>query len=249
MAIYHLCAKLISRGDGRSATAAAAYRSGTCLHDARTGQTFDYTRRKHVVWRAIAAPDDCPPWVLDRETLWNVAEKSERRKDAQIAREIEIALPRELSHSARLMLVAEFIRNEFVDRGMVADIAIHDSNDGNPHAHVLLTLRELLPDGFGLKVRDWNDRELLVAWRESWASHCNQVMKKNGIAQRIDHRTLVAQGIQRIATWHEGVRRKKVRRALVKKRGGSMGRKQPIRTHQPQSDSSPQEKPACSIYR
>lgn len=98
----------------------------------------------------------------------------------------------------------------------------------NPHAHVLLTPGNPF-DGFGLKVRDWNDRELLVAWRESWASHCNQVMKKNGIAQRIDHRTLAAQGIERIATKHEGVRRKKFRRALVKKRGGGMGRKQPVR--------------------
>lgn len=229
MAIFHLSAKLICRSDGRSATAAAAYRSGMCIHDARTGMTFDYSRRKNVAWRAIAAPDNASPWVLDREKLWNVAEQSEKRRDAQVAREIEVAIPLELSHAARQMLIAEFVQNEFVDRGMVADIAVHD-NDGNPHCHILLSLRELLPDGFGLKVRNWNDKQLLEGWRESWAEHCNKALTRNGIRQRIDHRTLIAQGIHRVAGKHEGVCRNKIRRALVKKRGGSIGRKQPVRT-------------------
>lgn len=227
MAIFHLSAKLISRSDGRSATAAAAYRSGMRIHDARTGLTFDYSKRKHVVWRAIAAPNNASPWVLDREKLWNVAEQSEKRQDAQVAREIEVAIPRELSHSSRMMLIAEFVETEFVDRGMVADIAMHD-NDGNPHCHILMSLRELLPDGFGLKVRDWNDKQLLASWRESWAEHCNKALARNGIKQRIDHRTLSAQGINRIPGKHEGVRRQRMKRALLRKRERSV-REQPKR--------------------
>ena len=213
MAIYHLHAKIVGRSGGRSATAAAAYRAGVCIADQRTGLVFDFSRRKYVVWRAIAAPDDAADWVCDREKLWNSAEQIERRRDAQIAREIEVSIPRELPDAARLMLIAEFVNSEFVARGMVADIAIHD-NPENPHCHILLTLRELLPNGFGQKVRAWNDKDLLMIWRESWANHCNRVLQREGISQRIDHRTLIAQGCRRTAERYEGIRRKKLRRKL-----------------------------------
>ena len=218
MAIYHLCAKVLGRSRGRSATCAAAYRSGERIHDSRTGVTFDYTRRRYVAWKAIAAPEHSPSWVWERSSLWNTAEKSEKRSDAQVAREIELALPIELSHETRLRLITEFVEAEFVARGMVADISLHD-NPNNPHCHILMTLRELLPTGFGTKVREWNDRALLLAWRESWARHCNQALEREGNRQRVDHRSLFEQGINQIATRHQGARpRAKIGRALVRRR-------------------------------
>jgi hypothetical protein len=215
MAIYHLSAKIIGRSRGRSATSAAAYRAGVRIHDIRTGITSDYARRKHVVWRAIAVPEHASSWVMDREQLWNIVEQTERRRDAQVAREIEIALPLELDHLSQLKLIAEFVEVEFTSRGMVADIAVHN-NPNNPHCHILLTMRQLLPDGFGAKVTAWNDKALLKVWRESWATHCNRELGRNGICQRIDHRSLVAQGIaHRIAGKHEGGRRRAMFRRSI----------------------------------
>jgi hypothetical protein len=246
VAIYHFNAKVIGRSGGRSATSAAAYRAGARIRDARTGVVFDYTRRRHVAWRAIAAPEDAAAWVWDREQLWNAAEQAETRRDAQIAREVEVALPLELNHEARLRLIAEFVENEFVDRKIVADICVHD-NPGNPHCHILLSMRELRPEGFGKKVRAWNDRALLVAWREAWAQHCNRALKRAGVGQRIDHRSLVAQGIvNRIATRHEGVhRRARLRRALVRTRGINNNNRQGERkmdtNEKQQSNSKPNE--------
>lgn len=245
MAIFHFTAKVIGRSGGRSATSAAAYRAGARIRDERTGIVYDYTRRKHVAWRAIAAPEDAAPWVWDRERLWNVAEQSEKRRDAQIAREVEVALPLELNNEERLRLVAEFVETEFVERGMVADICIHD-NSGNPHCHILLSLRALRPDGFGAKVREWNDRALLVGWREAWAQQCNLALKRVGVRQRIDHRSLVAQGINRIATRHEGVhRRARVRRAPMRTRGinnhNQKGERKMYTREKQQSNAQPNE--------
>ena len=189
MAIYHLCTKIIGRSGGRTATAAAAYRAGIRIRDTRTGILFDYSRRKNVCWRAIAAPDHAPEWALSREQLWNAVELAEKRGDAQLAREVEISLPLELSYLERLALIAEFVDATFVKHGMVADITVHD-NQGNPHVHILLTMRELLPDGFGKKVREWNDKQRLEAWRQAWAAICNRALAKSGHRSRIDHRSL-----------------------------------------------------------
>lgn len=250
MAIYHLSVKLIGRSRGRSATAAAAYRAGTRIIDRRTGAVFDYSRRQHVAWRAIAAPNDAADWVWNREKLWNAAELAEKRRDAQIAREIEIALPRELDLAARQQLIAEFVEAEFTVHGMVSDIAIHD-NPGNPHCHILLSLRNLRPDGFGTKVREWNDKTLLVNWRESWATHCNRALARNGNSQRIDHRTLVAQGAShRFAIRHVSLLEKaRLRRALTKRRGNinksggvNMEGKQEQPNESQKSDPAPPEK-------
>ncbi len=226
MAIYHLHAKVLGRSGGRSATAAAAYRAGVCITDERTGVVYDFSRRKHVVWRAIAAPDEASEWVCDREKLWNVVEQTERRRDAQVAREVEVSLPVELTHDERLMLIAEFVNAEFVSRGMVADIAVHD-NSGNPHAHILLSLRQLLPEGFGAKVRAWNDKGMLATWRESWAKFCNIALERVGVGVRIDHRTLIAQGCRRAAERHEGIRRARLARKLQgRKKQGTQRRQE-----------------------
>ena len=241
MAIYHLHAKILGRSGGRSATAAAAYRAGICISDERTGVVYDFSRRKHVVWRAIAAPDEAEAWVCDREKLWNVVEQTERRRDAQVAREVEVAIPIELSDIDRMRLISEFVDGEFVARGMVADIAIHE-NPGNPHAHILLTLRELRPEGFGSKIRAWNDKEMLATWRESWARFCNAALERAGIAERIDHRTLVAQGCRRAAERHEGIRRARLTRKLQGRKKQGSGRQQELQAGTSDGKTSGNEK-------
>lgn len=199
MAIYRLSAQVISRASGRSATAAAAYRSGGRIADQRTGQVHDYERRSGVVHEEIMAPPNTPEWMLDREALWNAVEQAEKRKDAQLCREIQLALPHELDRQNQLELVREFAGQEFVARGMIADVAFHESHrKGDPrneHVHVMLTLREIAGDGFGRKDRSWNERALIGHWREQWAEHVNRALERAGHQERVDHRTLEAQRI------------------------------------------------------
>jgi Ti-type conjugative transfer relaxase TraA len=195
MAIYHLSAQVVSRKTGRSAVAAAAYRSSEHLYDQRVGIAFDYTRKEGVEYSEILAPPEAPSWVHDRQSLWNAVEKVETRKDAQLAREIEIGLPVELSKDQQVALLRNFAKDTFVCQGMVADVSLHLDNEKNPHAHVMLTTRSISPDGFGLKQRDWNARTELLSWREGWANTANEHLARAGLDIRIDHRTLEAQGI------------------------------------------------------
>ena len=200
MAIYHLRATMISRSAGRSATAAAAYRVGERIEDHRTGLTFDYRARSGVDHVETLAPANAPAWVQDRAALWNAVEAAETRKNSQVAREIRVALPAELNHGQHVELVREFCQREFVARGMVADIALHapgrEGDDRNHHAHILLTTREIGPEGFGAKNRDWNAVEMLEGWREAWARDSNRALERCGHDERIDHRTLEAQRIE-----------------------------------------------------
>jgi len=197
MAIYHLRATMISRSQGRSATAASAYRVAERIEDRRTGLVFDYAARGGVDHTEILAPDHAPDWVRDRSELWNRVEESESRKNSQVAREVRVALPDALTHAQRLELVREFVRSQFVDRGMVADIALHapgrEGDERNHHAHILLTTREVDADGFTTKNRDWNKVEVLEGWREAWARDSNAALERAGLEDRVDHRTLVAQ--------------------------------------------------------
>lgn len=197
MAIYHLRATMISRSQGRSATAAAAYRVAERIEDRRTGLTFDYAARGGVDHTEILAPDHAPDWVRDRSELWNRVEESETRKNSQVAREVRVALPDELTHAQRVALVRDYAQAQFVDRGMVADIALHapgrEGDERNHHAHILLTTREVDADGFTTKNRDWNKVEVLEGWREAWARDSNAALERAGIEDRVDHRTLVAQ--------------------------------------------------------
>ncbi|MFM9280884.1 MobQ family relaxase [Paenibacillus jiagnxiensis] len=204
LAIYHLSAQVISRSDGRSAVAAAAYRAGEKLFDERLGQIHNF-ERKRVAARHIMAPADAPEWVYNRQTLWNAVEASEKRKDAQVCREIEISLPVELSHEQQELLIKGFCQEQFVDRGMIADLGVHLNDPGNPHVHIMLTTREITPEGFGKKKREWNDRALLQDWREQWSAHANRALERAGIDERIDHRSFIDQGItDRLPTIHEG---------------------------------------------
>ena len=202
MAIYHFSAKVISRANGSSAVAAAAYRSASRLEDERLGRGHDFSNKAGVVHSEVMAPEGSPERWRERETLWNEVELGEKRKDAQLAREIEFSIPREMNQVQGIELARDFVQTEFVDRGMVADLNVHwDVGPGGlakPHAHVMLSMREVKPDGegaFGKKVREWNSTELLSDWRERWAGHVNERLAELGIDAQVDHRTLEAQGI------------------------------------------------------
>ena len=193
MAIFHLTVKTHARSTGASAVAAAAYRSQERLVDERTGETHDYSRRGDVDSAEIHAPAAAPEWARDRSRLWNAAEAAEKRKDARVAREVVVALPRELNGDQRRDLVRGFVAQEFTGRGMVADVAYHEGHGENPHAHILLTTRKVGPDGFGAKDRTWNDRDLVKTWREQWADQTNRALAHAGRPERVDHRSLEAQ--------------------------------------------------------
>ncbi len=203
MASYHLSAKIIARSAGRSAVAAAAYRSRASIYDTRQGLIFDYTQKKDLAHSEILLPENAPPRLLDRSILWNEVEKAERRKDAQLAREIELALPAELTLQQNIELVREFVQGNFVDHGMIADINIHMKKD-NPHAHILLTTREVTENGFGKKVRAWNATSKLAHWREEWAKLQNQKLLICGHDIQVDHRSFADRGIELIPQVHLG---------------------------------------------
>lgn len=188
---------MISRSQGRSATAAIAYRVAERIEDRRTGLVFDYAKRSGVDHTETIAPSHAPKWVFDRSELWNRVEETERRKNSQVAREVCVALPAELTHAQRVELVRTFAQEQFVNLGMIADIALHapsrKGDDRNHHAHILLTTREIGAEGFTSKNRDWNNVELLKGWREAWARETNSALECAGIEEHIDHRTLEAQ--------------------------------------------------------
>ncbi|MGH6988380.1 MAG: Ti-type conjugative transfer relaxase TraA [Stellaceae bacterium] len=199
MAIYHLHVKVIGRKSGSSAVASAAYRSASRLHDERFDRVQDFSGKRGVVHSEVLLPENAPEAWSDRERLWNDVEAFEVRKDAQLAREVEFAIPREMTQVQGIELARDFVASEFVDRGMIADLNVHwdMAEDGmpKPHAHVMLTMRAVDENGFGPKVRDWNRTELVERWRERWAEFANERMAELDIDARIDHRSLEAQGI------------------------------------------------------
>ncbi|MCF2525406.1 MobQ family relaxase [Bradyrhizobium sp. G127] len=206
MASYHFSAQAVKRSEGRSVVAMAAYRAGEKLRDERRGVDADYTRRRGVVHAEIIAPEGSAEWLLDREKLWNGVEKSEVRRDAQLAREINMALPCELTDEQRLVLVREFVAAQFVSLGMVADFAIHapvaekGDDPRNFHAHVLLTMRQAGGGGFRrVKTREWNSDAMLAKWRAAWAEHQNRVLRERGHAVKVDHRSLEVQRVEAVA--------------------------------------------------
>ncbi len=233
MAIYHLHAKIVKRGDragGRSVVSAAAYSSASSLADDRYGVRHDYTgKRKGVLFSTIVAPEDAPAWMRDREALWNAVEGREGRCDAQLARDIDLALPVELSNARNRRLVLEWAKAQLVRRGMVADVSIHEprpneNGERNPHAHLLLTLRDIDAVGFGKKNRAWNDRAFLNGLRESWERAVNDALSEGGEPARIDHRSFTTRRIDKMATRHLGVGASVLERALVPTRKAALNR-------------------------
>lgn len=236
MALFSMRIQQVKRSAGQSPVAAAAYRAGERLHDGRQGITHDYTRKTGIVHKEIMVPDNAPAWArkLDRESLWNMVDKRERRKDAQTAREIRIMIPRELDPAARVSLVRDFVKRNFVDLGMIADVAIHCpmAADGKeqPHAHVMLTMRPLTAEGFGDKSRhdwvpdptgrvhadgrpvmvesnadSWNSAAYYERCRENWENTANGALARAGSAERIDRRSYLERGLSRLPEPYLGV--------------------------------------------
>ena len=233
IAIYHWNIGIVSRGKGKSAVAAAAYRSGEKLTNEWDGMTHDYTRKGGVVHTEIMLPPHAPPSFSDRSTLWNSVELYEKAGNAQLAREIDAALPIELSREEQIRLVREYCSSQFVSRGMCVDFAIHDTDSGNPHCHIMLTMRPLdgrgawaakskkeydldengerirLPSGryktHKVDLTGWNDKDNTLLWRKAWADYTNDFLERNGSPERIDHRSNAERGIDEIPTVHMGV--------------------------------------------
>ena len=199
MAIFHLHVKVIGRKSGSSAVASAAYRSASRLRDDRLERSHDFSNKRGVIHSEVMLPEDAPEQWRDRERLWNDVEAFEVRKDAQLAREVEFALPREMTQAQGIELARDFVQSEFVDQGMIADLNVHwdmaEDGTAKPHAHVMLNMRSVDEDGFGPKVREWNRTEMVERWRERWAELANERLAELDIDARIDHRSLEAQGI------------------------------------------------------
>jgi ATP-dependent exoDNAse (exonuclease V) alpha subunit len=198
---------MLSRSRGHRIVAAAAVQAAAKLRDHYYGVLHNHTRRPGVEFTEILAPEGAPAWVFDREQLWNRVEAAERRKDAQLARAIEISLPLELAHAERIELLRDFIRAEFVAQGMIVDAGIRTTKLDHRNAHLLLTLRSATAAGFAAKVRQWNGKHNLLAWRVAWANRANLHLARAGHAVRIDHRTLDAQRIELTPARRTGVGR------------------------------------------
>lgn len=252
MAIYHCTIKIVKRSQGKSAVAAAAYRSGEKLTNEWDGITHDYTKKGGIVHAEILLPTNAPPTLLNRAELWNSVELFEKTSDAQLAREIEIALPVELNRQEQLALVRTYVNDTFVSVGMCADFALHDKGEGNPHAHILLTLRPLQEDGtWGAKCRkeydldeqgrrirlpsgafkshrvnatDWNDKGKAEPWRSAWADYLNRSLAQKGIKELVDHRSYQRQGIEKIPSVHMGVAATQMERKGIATDKGNLNR-------------------------
>ena len=237
MAIYHCSIKPVSRSNGRSSTAAAAYRAGVCIADERTGEVHDYTREKGVDYTELVLPEGV---IFTREQLWNAAENTEKRKDARVAREFELALPAELTPKQRRELATDFAKS-LVDRyGVAADVAVHEpSRNGdqrNHHAHILITTRQISAQGLGEKTDlEREDKALraqgkpsgrkqIEALRADWATRCNRTLERAEHEARVSHKSLEAQGINRAPSVHLGPTATAMERRGIQTERGDLNR-------------------------
>ncbi|MCT3579454.1 nickase, partial [Levilactobacillus brevis] len=242
MAIFHMSFSNISAGKGRSAIASSAYRSGEKLFDDQEGRHYFYAR-SIMPESFILTPKNSPEWASDREQLWNEVEKKDRKSNSRYAKEFNVALPVELSESEQKELLTKYVQKNFVDQGMVADVAIHRDHPDNPHAHVMLTNRPFNSDGtWGIKSKkqyilddngnktytgtskypksrkilmvDWDKKEKITEWRHNWAASVNQVLEQKNIPDRISEKSFVEQGIADTPMQHEGINSKRHERKV-----------------------------------
>lgn len=200
MAMFHLSFNILKRSAGKSSCYLAAYNARERIEDVRTGDVYDYSYRSDLFHHCILAPEHTPLNIVENSAvLWNEIEKTEKRKDAQLSRYFDIAIPAELDNDAKIALVKNYCKRNFVSKGMIADISFHDLDGHNPHAHVMLTLREITPQGFGNKNRSWNEHDLMDEWRASWSRMSNRALERVGSSSRMDHRSLTAQREEAIA--------------------------------------------------
>lgn len=217
MAIYHLEAKVVSRGSGRSAVAASAYQSCSHMFNDYDGVQHDFTRKQGLIYEQILLPPAAPQKWWDREKLWNAVEAAETAKDSRLARQIIVALPMELDRAGWVELLMRYIQTNFVSQGMCADVSIHDTDDGNPHAHLLLTVRPLNPDGTWqqktekeyLCIRDGEERgftsgEFLIAQHDGWEKQYQYRAGKEKVYLPLS--AAEAQGLERISKYPKATR-------------------------------------------
>ena len=232
MAIFHMNFQNISAGKMKSAVASASYRSGELLYSEREQKGYWY-RRSVAPEAFILTPEHAPEWASDRQRLWNEVEKRDRNANSRYAKEFNVALPIELSHDEQKALITQYVQETFVDKGMVADIAIHRDHEDNPHAHVMLTNRPFNPDGtWGLKAKkeyildahgnktytenghaksrkiwlvDWDKKEKIGEWRTAWANAVNRTFEAKNMPDRISEKSYEEQGLNEVPTQHEGI--------------------------------------------
>lgn len=252
MAIFHLSAKVISRKSGQSVIAKAAYNARAALTEERTGEVKDYRRGAGLLFSGLYIPTHAPDWAQDRAQLWNAADRAEKRKDAQLAREYEVAIPHELTDEQRRYLVQDFIRENFTRKGYAADVSIHaPDRDGDPrnyHAHILVTDRRIEADGFAAdkKERQQSKADMkaeLEALRERWEKTTNRHLERHGIEARIDRRSLDAQGIDREPTQHLGPYATRLERDGEPSERGDLNREIEARNAEREPAKQEQERP------
>jgi uncharacterized coiled-coil DUF342 family protein len=253
LAIYHCSIKVVGRSKGKSAVRSAAYRAGEKIRNEYDGQIHDYTRKKEIIYKEILLADNAPREYINRSVLWNSIELFEKAKNAQLARDFELALPKELSQEQNISLVLDYVNKYFVSVGMCADVCVHDKGDGNPHAHVMLTMRPININGtWGAKSKkeyilddnyekikfksgeyksrkinstDWNQQTKAEEWRQGWADTVNLHLTEHGIMKRIDHRSYERQGIDKIPSIHLGVAASSMERKGIRTERGDINRR------------------------
>lgn len=204
----HSHTQIIKRSEGRDVVAKAAYNSRSNLTNLNTGKKTYNQARGGIVYEAILIPENSPNWlqeiVKDRAVFWSAVDKREVRKDAQLAREMDVSLLHELSVQENIDLLESCVQRVLVDKGMVADITIHEPPEGgdprNIHGHIQLTMRGITRDGFGNKVRKWNHRSLVKEWRETFCNEANLFLVRNGFEPRLDHRSFQERKIDKVPT-------------------------------------------------
>ena len=253
MAIFHSNIQIITRGKGKSAVAAAAYRAGETIKNEYDGVVHDYTRKKSIMHTEILLPGYAPAEYSDRAVLWNAVERIEKASNSQLAREIDIALPTELTLDQNIVLARDYVQSAFVEKGMCADLCVHDEGKGNPHAHIMLTMRPINEDGtwggkqkkeyildadgnkqYDQKKRqykcrsipstDWNERTKADEWRQDWEDMVNAELERLGFDSRIDRRSYAEQGIEQIPAVHMGISAMQLERRGIRTERGDINR-------------------------
>lgn len=253
--VPHFKVEILSRGKGahRSAVGYAAYCARTRLRNERDGHIYNWSRQNDIVFSKIMLPENAPRRYLDRKVLWNEVEEVEKSKNAQLARTIVIALPTELSADTRERVVRKYIQDTFVNSGMCADINIHDKGDGNPHAHIILTMRSIDKDGKWMlkqkkicqldkngktiydrtkrqykcttrKINDWDNQKNVEQWREKWTKVCNTEFERLGLSKRVTHKSYKRQGVDLIPTKHLGTVATAIEQRGVRTKAGEANR-------------------------
>lgn len=252
MAIFHCSIKVISRGKGKSAVASAAYRSGTKMTNEYDGVPHDFTKKGGIYLRTILLPSYAPKEYTDRSILWNAVEQIEKAKNSQLAREIEVSIPKEIPQEHWQRMMINYCNDNFVSKGMIADLSIHNNDENNPHCHILLTMRPLnnngqwgaksmkeyvlddegnrirLPSGNWKSVKvdttDWNSQDNAEKWRASWSNICNTYLENLGRTERIDNRSYERQGIDKIPQVHLGVSASQMEKKGIATERGNINR-------------------------